>query len=143
MADASDPALNDAYEKIRSDTDPMTWVKVVYEGGNKLGVGGTGEGDLSEVQQQFGPEECAYAYVRVTVGDEESRRAKFLLLTWGGENAKPMQKAKMSVHKANVKSVFREFGVEIQGGEAADLDPDAVLKVVIKSMGANYMGQNA
>jgi len=48
----------------------------------------------------------------------------------------------MSVHKANVKEVVREFALETLASSADDLDPVALKAAVVKAGGANYMGQN-
>jgi len=54
-----------------------------------------------------------------------------------------LRKAKVSVHKANVKSVFRDFAVEVQAAEHEDLDEQKLHEIVVKAGGANYMGQSS
>lgn len=143
MADVSDPKIRELYEDVRDDNTETSWVKLVYSDGKTLVVDGSGSGGIEELNATFGDDECAYAYVRIITGDEESKRAKFVLVTWAGENAKPMQRAKMSVHKASVKEIWRDFAVELHGAEADDLKPETVLDIVVKAGGANYMGQGA
>ncbi|KAL6076867.1 Drebrins and related actin binding protein [Balamuthia mandrillaris] len=143
MADVSDPAISAAYQAIRSDSDPTEWVVIYYVSGDKLAVRATGSGGFDEVADQFKDDECAYAYVRVTTGDAESKRAKFVFVAWTGESAGILRKAKVSVHKANVKSVFRDFAVEVHAAERDDLNHEKVLAVVKKAGGANYMGQES
>ena len=60
--------------------------------------------------------ERAYGYVRIETGDELSKRAKFALITWVGDEVPPLKKAKVSTDKASVKQtiqvmnlVFLEF----------------------------------
>jgi len=49
-----------------------------------------------------------------------------------------MIKAKVSVHKATLKEVVRDFAVEIQAEEHVDLDEDTVMGQVRKAGGADY-----
>ena len=46
-----------------------------------------------------------YGYVRVDCGDEMSKRAKFILVTWVGQDVGSLKKAKVSTDKAFVKQV--------------------------------------
>eukprot|EP01115_Flamella_aegyptia_P002267 TRINITY_DN136286_c0_g1_i1.p1 TRINITY_DN136286_c0_g1~~TRINITY_DN136286_c0_g1_i1.p1 ORF type:complete len:143 (-),score=56.75 TRINITY_DN136286_c0_g1_i1:105-533(-) len=131
------------YENIRSDNNEQNWVFLQYEGNSTIGVGGSGSGGISELAANFSDDMCGYGYVRFTTGDSESKRAKFVFVAWTGDNARVMQKAKMSVHKANVKDVFREFAVEILASDPEDLDAENVKNTVIKAGGANYMGQSS
>lgn len=114
-----------------------------YTSGDKLGVQASGEGGISELVPHLKDNECQYAYVRITTGDQESKRAKFVFISWTGESAGIMRKAKVSVHKANVKSVFRDFAVELQAADADDLEESKVHAIVVKAGGANYMGQSS
>eukprot|EP01087_Luapelamoeba_hula_P015847 TRINITY_DN479_c0_g1_i1.p1 TRINITY_DN479_c0_g1~~TRINITY_DN479_c0_g1_i1.p1 ORF type:complete len:145 (-),score=33.35 TRINITY_DN479_c0_g1_i1:337-771(-) len=144
MADVSDAAIQSAYDDVRSDSNPTTWVVLEYEGnGNKLKVKATGEGGISELASHVADNSVLYGYIRVTTGDQESRRAKFVFVSWIGEGAGIMRKAKVSVHKANVKSIFRDFAVEVQATDRDDLDEAKVTATVVKAGGANYMGQSS
>lgn len=78
-----------------------------YEGNNALKVTGKGSGGLGELVGQFQDAEAQYAFLRVVSGDAESRRAKFVLISWCGEGVGALKRAKMSVHKASVKTVFK------------------------------------
>ncbi len=46
-----------------------------------------------------------YGYVRITTGDEMSKRAKFALITWIGKDVSTLKKAKVSTDKAFIKSI--------------------------------------
>ena len=51
--------------------------------------------------------ERAYGYVRIETGDELSKRAKFALITWVGDEVPPLKKAKVSTDKASVKQTIQ------------------------------------
>ena len=50
-----------------------------------------------------------YGFVRVNTGDELSKRAKFVLITWVGTNVGALQRAKMSIDKTVVKTVIKVY----------------------------------
>lgn len=55
-----------------------------------------------------------FGFVRITTGDAMSKRAKFTLITWIGENISGLQRAKISTDKAMVKEIVQvraAFGV--------------------------------
>ena len=49
----------------------------------------------------------AFAFARIMMGDELSKRAKFVLITWSGANVGGIKRAKMSTDKSLVKNVIR------------------------------------
>ena len=138
-----DGAAVDAYNAVRSDSDPTNWAYLKYTGSNSIGVGGTGAGGLNELASHFADNDAGYGYLRVTTGDNESKRAKFVLIAWCPDNAPIMRKAKVSVHKADVKAVFKEFALEVLASDRGDLNEEKITADVIKAGGANYMGQAA
>lgn len=114
-----------------------------YEGKDKIVLQSTGSDGLAGFVANLNDDQCQYGYVRVVVGDAESKRAKFVLCSWCGPNVGILKKAGMSVHKASVKEICRDFGVEIHGDDRAAFDEKTVKDQVTKAMGANYMGQSA
>ena len=55
---------------------------------------------------RFLDEERAYGYVRVETGDEMSKRAKFVFITWIGKDVSALKKARVSTDKGVVKAVL-------------------------------------
>jgi cofilin/tropomyosin-type actin-binding protein len=117
------------------------FLRVVYkysEDGKSLEVDGTGTGGLEAFKDKFGSDEIKFAFYAVTTGDEESVRTKFVFISWVGENTKPLKRAKVSVHKGEVKRVVRDFALEIHATDDSDLDAEAIIAQVRKAGGANY-----
>jgi hypothetical protein len=84
----SDPDIAQAYEDVRSDKSPLTWLVLKYAttSSDNLTLAATGEGDIAEMAETLGDDEAAYAYVRMKVGnDEYSERTKFVFVVWAGE----------------------------------------------------------
>jgi len=137
MVDVSDPALTQAYTDVRSDANPTSWAVFGYDG-NKIVVQATGSGGYHEFKGQFQDSQCQFGFVRVNTGDNESKRAKFVFVSWVGTGVSPLKRAKVSVHKANVKEVVRDYACEVHAENHEELEESAVMDKVIKSGGANY-----
>lgn len=52
-----------------------------------------------------------FAFVRFTTGDAMSKRSKFALITWIGENVSGLQRAKTGTDKTLVKEVVQVLGL--------------------------------
>lgn len=84
----SDPEIAQAYDDVRSDKSPTTWMVLKYESAMKdnLKLDTRGEGDIAEMCEALGQDEAAYAYVRMKLGnDEYSERVKFVFVVWAGK----------------------------------------------------------
>ncbi|MCB0000286.1 MAG: hypothetical protein KDE56_31190, partial [Anaerolineales bacterium] len=79
-----------------------------------------------------------YGYVAVTTGDSESVRKKFIFITWGGPSSSVMRKARISVHKADLKEITKDFSAEVQATERSDLDEDTLIKTLLKTGTSDY-----
>jgi len=138
MVDCSDSALKQAYEDVRSDKNPTTWAVFGYESPKKVVLNATGQGGWAEFENTFDDGVVQFGFVRVTTGDNESKRAKFVFVSWIGSSVGPLARAKVSVHKASVKEVVRDFACEIHAETRDELDEAKVLDKVTKAGGANY-----
>jgi len=140
MADVSDPELKTAYDEVRSDKSEINWAVFGYEGASKIVLQGKGSGGLNEAADTFQNDQAQYAFLRVISGDQESKRAKFVFVSWCGEQVGALKRAKMSVHKASVKQVIKEFSVEVHYTDKAELNEAELLQRVKKAGGADYSG---
>lgn len=57
-----------------------------------------------------------FAFVRFTTGDAMSKRSKFALITWIGENVSGLQRAKTGTDKTLVKEVVQVIGLGFPSG---------------------------
>ena len=139
MADVSDPQLNAAYQDVRKDSTPTTWAVFGYQGkSNKIVVQATGSSGWEEFVAAFKDDEAQYGFYRFITGDSESKRAKFLFVSWVGANVGRLVRARVSVHKANVKEIIRDYAAEVHAEERAELDEEKVRDKVVKAGGAAY-----
>merc|ERR1712098_626285 len=117
MVDVNDPALLSAYEDVRSDKSETNWAVFGYDSsGKRLEVTATGSGGIGELVGALRDDAVQYGFIAVTTGDSES----------------------ISVHKADVKRVVRDFAVEIHGTERSDFDEETIMRTVRKAGGADY-----
>jgi hypothetical protein len=84
----SDPEIATAYEDVRNDKSATKWMILKYISGSSdvLKLDSTGHGELDEMVGHLGDDEAAYAFVRMTVGNDDlSQRVKFVFVSWCGE----------------------------------------------------------
>ncbi|KAL2213013.1 ADF-like domain-containing protein [Sarocladium strictum] len=139
--DASD--ISNAYEAVRSDKDETNWLLISYAAatGNKLTLTQTGTGGISELSAALDDTQVQYGYVRVEyANDKESKRVKFVLVVWIGENTKVMRKARVSVESGDVKRVLSHHSIAITVGDKGELDEEDIVKKLRKAGGADYNG---
>ncbi|PLW10577.1 hypothetical protein PCANC_18873 [Puccinia coronata f. sp. avenae] len=141
MADVQDSAIQEAYDDVRNDKTPTNWLLLNYESesSNKLTLAATGEDGLNGLKEQLQDTQASFIYARITyANDKESQRHKFILIIWIGNKVKIMRKAKLSVHKADVKSVLRQFSIEVPASSEEDLNEDSIVVQLRKAGGASY-----
>jgi len=133
MANVEDPKIAQAYQDIRKDATGVNWVILKYSNPTTLQVESTGSGGPAEAIGHLRDDECQYGFYKITFkGDDETTRTKFALFSWAGEKASALKKAKMSVHKASVKSVFTDFAVDIHTSNKDELSEEHVLARIKK-----------
>ncbi|KAH7345030.1 hypothetical protein B0J17DRAFT_638061 [Rhizoctonia solani] len=145
MADVTQPEIKDAYNDVRENKSDTNWLVLKYESprSNKLNLAATGTGGLEELRksEHLGEADVTYAYVRVSYSnDKESKREKFILVTWIGKEVGGMRKGKVSVHAADVKKVLSQFSIEVSAHEADDLIEEPIVVRLRKAGGASYDG---
>lgn len=129
-------AIREAYEDVRSDLTDTEWAVFKFDGAQIL-CSARGQ-CFEEFRQQFGDNERAFGYIRIQMGDEMSKRKKFIFLTWIGQDVGVIQRAKMSTDKAIIKDVLNNFAVELQAGADTELDIELFRDALNRAGGANY-----
>jgi len=125
-----------AYEDVRCDGSKTQWAVFKFEG--PLIVTSAIGSDFSQFKAHFHEEERAFGYIRVQTGDELSRRAKFLLVTWVGPSVSVLKRAKMSTDKALIKEILTNFAVELQTENILDIELHNFENELDKAAGAHY-----
>ncbi|GJP51777.1 hypothetical protein CLOM_g10919 [Closterium sp. NIES-68] len=141
MASLFKPGCSEAYRAVFSDDTPESWCWLGYEG-NSLVPLGTGTGDVNEMVAKCEDNNILYGLLRLVKMDDggDSKRVKFVFITWVGESASPLKKGKVALHKKDCATLFQGFHIEKQLYEREALaglekDIDDSLK---RAGGANY-----
>jgi hypothetical protein len=130
-------AIRRAYDDVRSDTSDTEWAVFKFDEKNHLGVTATGK-EFVDFKSNFSNDDRGFGYIRIKTGDEMSKRAKFVLVTWVGPNVSVMKKAKMSTDKALMKDVIQNMSVELQLENHGEFSHDHFKMQVDKASGARY-----
>ena len=130
--------IGNAYNDVRADNTETEWAVFKFtEGTNNVTVTATGS-NFEEFSSSFNNDDRGFGYVRIATGDEMSKRAKFVFVTWVGPNVNVMKKAKMSTDKALMKSVVQNFSVELQLDNHNEFSYEYFKDQVDKAAGAKY-----
>jgi len=131
MANVSDPAIAEAYAEISNLRGSTNWVLLGYKDNTHISVVGKGSGGPSEIQGQLHDDQVNYGLVRVNFqADDDTTRTKFVFFAWAGPSASILRKGKISVHKASIKSIFKDFAVELQTDSKDELSEAEIIKQV-------------
>lgn len=132
-------ACRDAYNQVRDDNTETNWTVFTYEG-SRIVPGGQGA-DYEDFKKVCTDDARLFAFIRVTTGDAMSKRAKFTLITWIGENISGLQRAKISTDKALVKDIVQNYAKEFLISDHKELEEDYIREELKKAGGANYDAQ--
>mmetsp|Transcript_23211 Transcript_23211/g.47375 ORF Transcript_23211/g.47375 Transcript_23211/m.47375 type:complete len:234 (+) Transcript_23211:145-846(+) len=144
MALKFDPACESAVADCRTDTTSTNWVTFKYEGKNKLVFAAKGSGGFSEFQSSLADDQCTWAFLRVIAGDQESKRAKFVLVQYNGPSLGGMAKSRAGIQKPEIEKMVGQHHVFYFADGPEDMTEAEVMEKVTKSSGANYdLGSNA
>lgn len=107
-----------------------------YENNTTIKVDGKGKGGVAEGVSHFKENEVQYGFFKVSfVANDETKRTKFVLVSWSGEKASVLRRGKVSVHKASIKSIIKDYAVEVSTSSIEDLTEE---NFVAKIKAVNY-----
>jgi len=137
MTTVDTPAVTSAYEEVRSDQNAdVNWMVLKYDG-DQVVCSSTGDG-FDDFQQHFQDDERAFGYLRISTGDEMSKRTKFALLIWIGPDVSVLKRARMSTDRAVVKNIIQSFSIEMMLDSRGELDLDFIRARIDKAGGSVY-----
>lgn len=135
-----DASVQKAYDEVRDDKSSKTYALITYSDDGKSVLvkdGDTGD-SYDACLSSINDDMRCYVFLRVETGDELSKRAKFALLTFVGENVGALKKAKVSTDKADIKKIIQNFAYECLANDKAELKLADIEAAVRKAGGANY-----
>ncbi|KAG9253603.1 uncharacterized protein F5Z01DRAFT_149049 [Emericellopsis atlantica] len=114
------------------------------DNGNKesvLKVQDTGDGELSELNEDFSEGRIQYAFVKVK--DPNSGLPKYILIAWCGGGVPERTKGYFTSHTAAVSKILHGYHVQITARSDADLEPESIMRKVADASGAKYSAGSA
>lgn len=132
-------ACREAYNLVRDDANGVSWVTFKYDG--SMIVPGEQGSEYEEFVSSCTDDIRLFAYIRFMTGDAMSKRVKFVLITWIGEDVGGLQRAKIGTDKTLVKEVVQSFAKEFMITDHKDLDEECIRNELKKAGGANYDAQ--
>ncbi|KAL1775917.1 coactosin [Sigmodon hispidus] len=132
-------ACRAAYSLVRDDGSAVILVTFRYDG-STIDTGKQGA-DYQHFIQQCTDDVRLFAFVHFTTGDAMSKRSKFALITWIGEDVSGLQRAKMGTNKTLVKEVVQNFAKEFVISDRKELEENFIRSELKKAGGANYDAQ--
>ncbi|NXN88193.1 COTL1 protein, partial [Bombycilla garrulus] len=132
-------ACREAYNLVRDDATEVNWVTFKYNGSTI--VPGDQGVDYETFKRKCTDDVRLFGFVRFTTGDAMSKRVKFALITWIGEDVSGLQRAKTGTDKTLVKEVVQNFAKEFVISDHIELDEDYIKNELKKAGGANYDAQ--
>jgi len=120
-------SVKQAYDSVRNNGDPTNWLLAHYESNEEITLEASGSGGVDELASHLKEDGCQYGFFRVDFEEDGTQRTKFIMLHWAGEGAPVMKKAKMSVHKPNVKACISDFNLELQESDRSQITNAHVL----------------
>ncbi|KAL2122626.1 hypothetical protein VTJ04DRAFT_3081 [Mycothermus thermophilus] len=101
-----------------------------------LKVESTGDGELSELVDEFNDGRIQFAFVRVK--DPNTGLPKNILIAWCGGGVPERTKGYFTSHLAAVSKVLHGYHVQITARSEADLVPEDIMQKVADASGAKY-----
>ncbi|KAK4235787.1 hypothetical protein C8A03DRAFT_17508 [Achaetomium macrosporum] len=101
-----------------------------------LKVESTGDGELSELAEEFNEGRIQFAFVRVK--DPNTGLPKNVLIAWCGGGVPERTKGYFTSHVATVSKVLHGYHVQITARSDADLVPEDIMQKVADASGAKY-----
>ena len=135
----TDSAIAQAWTDIRSDDSATNWLLVGYDENQKdtMKLVGSGSGGMAELKTHLDANQVLYGIFRVIGVDQDSRRTKYVFVTFIGSALSPLKRARTSTHKSALAQYFNGFHVEIYAASEDDLTEDDIVARLNSSTGAH------
>ena len=137
-------AIRPAIAEVRDDGLDTDFLILHYESKNSIVLKTKGSGGLPELHASLDEDGIQYCFFRFMAGDQESRRVKFIFLTYMGRNVGGMAKGRAAGHKGDVQALLGQSHLQISAdGDRDEFTETEVADKIKKAAGANYdLGSN-
>ncbi len=133
--------IKQVIEDIRDGKEEVNWLTLGYgTGRNIVELSGQGAGGMEELFETLTDDVIAFCYLRVNL---DALRKKIIFISFVGQSSKPMKRAFVCQHKADIESILTNPHLSLSASSDADLDADDIMKQLHKVSGVNYDGQRS
>eukprot|EP01147_Barroeca_monosierra_P000843 gene843-4115_t len=144
MADVSDPQIQEAVFDVRRDDTETDWCAFGYKNKNTLHLAGKGSGGHTELLNFLREDEVYFCLLRIVDGDQESKRIKFVALTYVGEGVSGMNRGRVGVHSGSIRPLLGQCNIDISADNKRECTREIITKKLKVAGGADYdTGSNA
>lgn len=134
--DMTDPALEEAFQKVSDDADDTDWAWFGLTGdGTKMKLMETGDDGLEGAVDELDDCRVMFGYVRCIMPDG---RPKFVAITWAGPSASEQVKGKISSYKGQIEDFLDPNHLHVMAREEDDIEEEEIMAKLTKSGGASY-----
>ena len=139
----ADPAIQEAWAALTKEEGGLNWLFLSHKAGSKseLEVAGSGNGGLNEMRGALDESKVGFGVIKVVGVDDkastQSRRFKYVFVTFIGNNVSVLTKARVSIQKGQVTPMFHgvQIYVDIQGAD--ELTQELIANKLTASGGAH------
>jgi len=128
-------AIKPAWHQLRNDGD-VSFI-VFKHSGTSLEESAKGSGGLSEFKNNLDPSQVLFGGIRVLAVDGESKRSKFIFVTWVGPEVTPLKRARATTETPVVREQCPGFHVSLEAREQDDITEEIVIKR-LKEVGGSH-----
>lgn len=131
MVDVSDQSIASAVADISDPKGSTNWILLGYKDASHIHVVGHGTGGADEAVSHLKDDQVLYGLVKVSfTADDETARTKMAFFAWVGPSVAVLKRAKTGVHKSSIKSVIKDFAVELQTDSREELSEENLIKQI-------------
>jgi len=131
MVDVSDGSIANAVADISDPKGSTNWILLGYKDNSHIHVVGQGSGGANEAVGHLRDDQVLYGLVKVSfTADDETQRTKMAFYAWVGPSVAVLKRAKTGVHKSSIKSVIKDFAVELQTDSKDELSEESLVRQI-------------
>jgi len=138
LGDGVDDSVSVGVQEVRSDSDETNWITFGSEGRGPITLISKGEGGRTELLDNLPDDKAIFALLRLVTGDQESKRAKFIFITWIGPSTGVMARAKAPTMKSEIVPIVGQFHIEVRAEDRKELSEDVLVAKLKVAGGADY-----
>eukprot|EP00762_Andalucia_godoyi_P005259 ANDGO_06716.mRNA.1 Coactosin len=134
-------AAGAAVTDVRDPNGNHDWLLVQYSPASKteLSLLSSGTGGIPNLKSALVDNCVQYGLIRVTTGDAQTRQTRFVFVVYSGDNVRPMERAKISVHQGAVRELLGSVAsADVRASNPEEIDEVDIAERLKKVRGANY-----